>query len=112
MRLSKVIAVLILAVGLGLFFAMRRPDSPGSTANSDGDLPTYGGLLRVSYKNEPSTYNRYVIADSTQDGLARLIHATLIRLNRATGQLEPRLAREWTSSADGLTWTLKLREDV
>jgi peptide/nickel transport system substrate-binding protein len=77
---------------------------------SDGVTP--GGLLRVSYKYEPSTYNRFVAADVTQDGLARLIHATLIRLNRATGQLEPRLAREWTSSPDGLTWTLKLREDV
>jgi len=69
-------------------------------------------MLRVSYKYEPSTYNRFVGADSAQDGLARLIHATLIRLNRATGQLEPRLAREWTISPDGLTWTLKLREDV
>ena len=104
--------MLILAGALGLFFLARRPDSPVSAVNVASDEATPGGLLRVSYKYEPSTYNRFVAADVTQDGLTRLIHATLIRLNRATGQLEPRLAREWTSSPDGLTWTLKLREDV
>ena len=104
--------MLILAGGLGVFFLVRRGDPPVSPATDASDGVTPGGLLRVSYKYEPSTYNRFVGADSTQDGLARLIHATLIRLNRATGQLEPRLAREWTSSPDGLTWTLKLREDV
>ena len=112
MRLSRIIPVLLLAAGLVLFLMARRPDSPGSPVNVAGDEPVPGGLLRVSYKSEPTTYNRFVAADTTQDGLARLIHATLIRLNRATGQLEPRLAREWTSSSDGLTWTLKLREDV
>jgi peptide/nickel transport system substrate-binding protein len=40
------------------------------------------------------------------------MHASLVRLNRATGQLEPRLATEWTGSPDGLTWTLKLRRNV
>lgn len=112
MRLSRVLPVLILAGGLVLFFLMRREDPPVPAVNVAGDEAVQGGLLRVSYKYEPSTYNRFVAADATQDGLARLIHATLIRLNRATGQLEPRLAREWTSSTDGLTWTFKLREDV
>jgi peptide/nickel transport system substrate-binding protein len=112
LRLSRVIPVLILAGGLGVFLLARRPDSPVSSVNVARDEVTPGGLLRVSYKYEPSTYNRFVGADTAQDGLARLIHATLIRLNRATGQLEPRLAREWTNSPDGLTWTLKLREDV
>jgi len=112
LRLSRVIPVLLLAGGLGLFLLARRGDSAVSPMNLVGDQATPGGLLRVSYKYEPSTYNRFVGADIAQDGLARLIHATLIRLNRATGQLEPRLAREWTSSPDGLTWTLKLREDV
>jgi len=33
-------------------------------------------------------------------------------VNRASGAIEPRLARDWTSSADGLTWTFNLRDDV
>jgi peptide/nickel transport system substrate-binding protein len=40
----------------------------------------------------------------------RLTQATLARVNRVTGELEPWLAASWTSSsADGRVWTLKLR---
>jgi len=49
---------------------------------------------------------------AAEELLARLTHATLVRLNRVTGEIEPRLAREWTTSPDGLTWTLRLVEDV
>lgn len=112
MRLSRAIPVLILVGGAGVFFLARREELPVSAVEQVSDEAIPGGLLRVSYKYEPSTYNRFVSADSTDDGLARLIHATLVRLNRATGQLEPRLAREWTSSPDGLIWTFKLREGV
>jgi peptide/nickel transport system substrate-binding protein len=41
-----------------------------------------------------------------------LTHATLVRVNRVTGVLEARLARDWTTSPDGLTWTIRLREGV
>jgi peptide/nickel transport system substrate-binding protein len=44
--------------------------------------------------------------------VARLTQATLVRLNRATGELEPRLARDWKPSPDGLTWMLALVEGV
>lgn len=43
----------------------------------------------------------------------RLTQATLVRLNRVSGDLEPWLATSWTSSsADGRVWTLKLRPGV
>jgi ABC-type transport system substrate-binding protein len=44
--------------------------------------------------------------------VARLTQATLVRLNRTTGELEPRLARDWKPSPDGLTWILTLVEGV
>src|SRR6185436_8291754 len=38
--------------------------------------------------------------------------ASLVRLNRATGDYEPWLAEKWTASPDGLTFTLTLRDGV
>ena len=61
---------------------------------------------------EPGSFNRFVTARAGEELVTLLTHATLVRVNRVTGDLEPRLAREWTESPDGLTWTLKLREDV
>ena len=35
-----------------------------------------------------------------------------VRVDRTTGLVEPRLAREWSSSPDGLTWVFTLEEGV
>ena len=112
MRLKGLFAVLLVAGGVGAYLLIKGSGSTASDRSVRSDEPKSGGVIRVSYRSEPSTYNRYVSTDSAGDGVARLTHATLLRLNRATGQLEPWLAREWTSSPDGLTWTLTLRDDV
>jgi peptide/nickel transport system substrate-binding protein len=44
--------------------------------------------------------------------IALLTQATLIRVNRVTGAMEARLAREWSADADGRTYLLRLRDDV
>jgi len=67
----------------------------------------------ATFRTEPQTYNRFVSPRSAEDLFARLTQATLVRLNRVTGELEPWLAASWTSSsADGRVWTLKLRPGV
>jgi peptide/nickel transport system substrate-binding protein len=44
--------------------------------------------------------------------LSQLTNARLVRVNRASDQLEPWLAAGWTESADGQTFTVALREGV
>nr|MBP8273284.1 ABC transporter substrate-binding protein [Acidobacteriota bacterium] len=44
--------------------------------------------------------------------VSRLTSSPLIRVNRASGAIEPALATDWTSSPDGLTFTLNLRQGV
>jgi peptide/nickel transport system substrate-binding protein len=71
-----------------------------------------GGRLTVTYRSEPRSFNRYVSPYIAEETITRLIHATLVRLNRATRQVEPRLAHDWTVSPDGLTWTFHLEPNV
>ena len=44
--------------------------------------------------------------------VSRLTQASLVRLNRVTRAIEPRLAQSWTTSPDGLTWTMNLVESA
>ena len=44
--------------------------------------------------------------------MTRLTHASLVRLNRVTGDYEPWLAEKWTASPDGRVFTLTLRDGV
>ena len=99
----------MLAAGLAVlsigWFAFRR--APGASVLSERTAA--GGKLVASLRSEPVTYNRYVDDKAAGGVLAMLTQAPLIRVNRTTDQLEPRLAESWTASADGLTYTIQLR---
>jgi peptide/nickel transport system substrate-binding protein len=82
----------------------RGPVLPGG--------PAPGGRLVGTLRSEPASFNRLVSPHLAADVFTRLTQASLVRLNRITGQVEPRLARDWEVSADGLSWTLHLLEGV
>ncbi len=96
---------------MGYYYWHQAHPAPAE-AKTETLAPIAGGRITVTYRSEPHSFNRFVSPQRAEEVIARLTQATLIRLNRNTGQLEPRLAREWTSSPDGLTWTLKLLEGV
>jgi peptide/nickel transport system substrate-binding protein len=80
-------------------------------SGSDGGA-LRGGEAVASLRSEPTLYNRYVDRSAPGEALSLLTHARLVRVNRATDQLEPWLAESWKSDEDGLTHTLALRRDV
>ena len=71
-----------------------------------------GGQIVASIRGEPRTFNRYVARDQTSEALSHLLQGRLVRVNRATFELEPWLAEKWESSPDGRTHTLHLRPGV
>lgn len=102
------------AVTLALFLlagACTRDNPPPAPATSG---PVRGGSLTASIRSEPATFNRFAPNGNQApvDALTRLVHATLVRINRATGEPEPWLAERWATSADGRTITITLRDGV
>ena len=75
-------------------------------------LPPGGGKLVITYRSEPESFNRLITATSPVELIRLITHDTLVRINRKSGVLEPRLATSWKASDDGLIWTLVLRDDV
>ena len=86
--------------------------SPSRQAGPGGGSVQPGGTLVAAIRSEPRTFNRYASRDLTTEIISRLTQDKLIRINRATDQIEPRLADRWTRSADGLEYTLHLRPGV
>ena len=105
LRLSLAVLVFVLAS------ACTRT-SPGPEAGTS--RPIRGGTITASIRSEPATFNRFApnANQAAVDAVTRLTHATLIRLNRVTGEPEPWLAERWTSSPDRRTLTLALRDGV
>jgi peptide/nickel transport system substrate-binding protein len=92
---------------LFLILWLRTPDAPPAPA-----AVRRGGQIVASIRAEPRSYNRLVSRDQATELVSMLTQGKLVRINRATQELEPWLAESWESSADGRTHTLRLRPGV
>lgn len=106
---TLVVALLVVVASGWLWIARRAASDPSSSGAS---RPLHGGELIASIRSEPGTYNRYVDPSAQAELLDLLTNARLVRVNRATDQVEPWLAESWTQSDDGRTYTLRLRPNV
>lgn len=71
-----------------------------------------GGRLVSSVRGEPRSFNRLAARDYVSEVVAQLTQARLVRVNRASQQVEPWLAEQWTTSPDGRVFTLRLRQGM
>ena len=97
----------------GLAILLVAACGRGGTPEKAPDTgPVRGGALVASIRSEPGTFNRFgPRGNSTPtDVIARLTQAPLVRINRVTGDAEPWLADHWTTSPDGRTMTVTLRD--
>src|SRR5262245_45007063 len=89
-------------------------DSPTSNAPSTPPKAARGGELIASLRSEPATYNRYLPngGGAAVELVTLLTQARLVRVNRVTDELEPWVAEKWNAAADGVTYTITLRDGV
>ena len=71
-----------------------------------------GGRLVYAQRTEPKTLNPVIAADGYSREVIHRVHADLIHINRESQLTEPALAKAWKVSADGLRYTLELRQGL
>ena len=94
------------------WWSSSQPESEGGAEITISDTNTRGGNLTVSLRSEPRTFNRFVARDFPTEFVSVLTGSKLVRVNRATGEVEPRLAEKWSLAPDNLTYTLTLRDGL
>jgi peptide/nickel transport system substrate-binding protein len=77
-----------------------------------GDIGHFGGRLVLSLRAEPKTLNPLTAADAPSREVIGAMQSDLVHINRATQLTEPALAKSWKISADGLQYTLTLRQGL
>ena len=71
-----------------------------------------GGRLVTANFTEPKTFNQLLFHETDSQTYNQLMSPGLTRLNFATQEPEPALAKSWESSPDNLTWTFHLRKGL
>jgi peptide/nickel transport system substrate-binding protein len=104
-RLVGVLATVVVLAALVLVFRPGNEPAPVISVTRPGEII-------ASIRAEPRTFNPFISRDPIVEALTALTQGRLVRINRATFELEPWLAEEWESSADGRTHTLHLRPGV
>jgi peptide/nickel transport system substrate-binding protein len=85
----------------------------GACQPSGSSGPTQGGTLVVQLPGEIATTDSAFAQDSNTSYVLNQVVENLVGLKPGTiGELVPRLATAWTTSADGLTYTFEVRQGV
>lgn len=74
--------------------------------------PQPGSQLRFCIGAEPKTFNPLLVDDDASDAVRYLTGGVLVRLNRATQQLEPELAVAWKVNRAGNAISFTLRPNM
>ena len=90
-RLSSLLGISLTVIAAFALILMVR-SRPGSRENPGLAEPQRGGQLIVSVRSEPRSFNRIVTGTQSTELLSILTQARLVRVNRATHELEPALA--------------------
>lgn len=108
-RKKFTVAATLIVVVFGLLWLRSHPQTADSARSESTNR---GGALVATARAEPRSFNAFIITDATSNVVRGLLHAKLVRVNHQTDELEPMLAKSWSVSPDGLTYTLKLRDGV
>lgn len=105
----------VLLIGVVVVVGWRACNTTPSNDESGTDIvvsdsQTRGGTLTSSLRSEPATFNRLIRGNVPSDLFAIFTGGKLVRVNRATEEVEPALAESWTISPDNKTFTFKLRD--
>ena len=109
---KKLAFLLCLVMVFSMLTACGGSQSEDTGSQDSGSAAQTEDVLYHVYHSSP-----YVTLDPSTEysnGILVLqnVYETLTYYNSETGELEPKLATEWSSNEDGTVWTFKLREGV
>ncbi|MBB4293500.1 peptide/nickel transport system substrate-binding protein [Rhizobium leguminosarum] len=68
------------------------------------------GVLTIGRREDSTTFDPIKTAQNIDNWVFSNVYDVLIRVDKTGTKLEPGLAESWTTSDDGLTYTLKIRD--
>jgi len=92
--------------------AAKLPNIENPKVMKAGKIGRSGGTLITGEISDPRTFNSIVAQETSSTIPLSRVFDAFVETNFDTTEVEPALAESWTTSADGRTWTFRLRKGV
>jgi ABC-type transport system substrate-binding protein len=113
MAARKLILAALLSGTVALTAACAGNDKTDSASGGSAGSPRYGGTMTVAYQSDPKTFDPAVCYDATCWNNMRMLYDRLYDYTGDTMTIAPQAAAgDPQISADGLTYTVKLRSGM
>ena len=109
---GALVAALLSPMGAGGGTPARLADIEHPKVVVRGTIGRHGGTLITAENSDPRTFNSIVQQETSSSIPLSRVFDGLVETNWDTTEIEPGLAESWTTSADGRTWTFRLRKGV
>jgi peptide/nickel transport system substrate-binding protein len=90
----------------------RNPLPQDTMTVHAAEIGRYGGRFVIGATSGPKTFNALMANETSSTDVVRHVYTALTDIDYETMQDEPRLAKAWEVSPDGLTYTFHLRRGV
>jgi peptide/nickel transport system substrate-binding protein len=110
-RVAAVLMVVLAACGTGGGETTTTTGADGETTTTTAGAGATGGTIRFGWGGAPADLNPGVGVLVEDYIVYNLVYDSLLNID-LEGNFEPEVATEWSASDDGLTWTLKIRDDI
>lgn len=118
----SILLVIVLILSLGLTGCNSETPVEQPDANQGGEEtpdeqepapeePTYGGVLTIAGESEPGNLNTIIWPTTSDTNVTHMIYNCLVVPNENL-EMVGDLAKSWTVSEDGKTYTFKLNENI
>ncbi len=104
---SPLVCAALAALVVAGLAAQTAAEAPRAT-----QAPARGGALVATMRSEPRSFNPHAGRDFGTTLVSLITHGRLVRVNRATQQVEPMLAERYACAPSALSCTLTLRAGV
>jgi peptide/nickel transport system substrate-binding protein len=114
MRTKKagVVAGLILVLVASACGSSKSNKTAGATTTTAGGAAKQGGTLVFGASADPTSMDGAYVSDGESFRVIGQIFETLVTTKPGSTDIEPRLAKSWSASPDGLAWTFSLQSGV
>ena len=113
MKLTRKVPIVVMtAAALTLTACAQSDRDSGNTASSGGAASDVKDTFTFGAAGAPSVFDPFYATDGETFRVTRQINSGLLGIKPGTADVAPDLAESWEPSADGLSWTFKLKQGV